>query len=98
VFPSPNFSPHRGGAVPLASLLAVSILRRVRHQALVRSSRSTRVLTSSVARAQAARTRSVSPKLLGFIFPTASDLVHAPDSRLPGPNDSHKQRAEGAQH
>jgi hypothetical protein len=55
VFPSPNFSLHQGGAVPLASLLAVSILRRAHHQASVCSSRSTRVLASSAARAQAAR-------------------------------------------
>jgi hypothetical protein len=40
----------------------------------------------------------MSPKLLGFIFLAASDLVHAPDLLLSGPKDSHKQRAERAQH
>jgi hypothetical protein len=55
VFPSPNFSLHQGGAVPLASLLAVSILRRAHHQASVCSSHSTRVLASSAARTQATR-------------------------------------------
>jgi hypothetical protein len=55
LFSSPNFSPHQGDAVPLTSLLIVSILRRARHQASIRSSHSARVLTSSVARAQASR-------------------------------------------
>jgi hypothetical protein len=38
-----------------------------------------------------ARTRPVSPKLLGFIFLAASDLVHAPDSLINGLKNSRKQ-------
>jgi hypothetical protein len=36
------------------------------------------------------------PKLHGFVFLAASDLVHAPDSLFPGLKDSRKQRAERA--
>jgi hypothetical protein len=79
LFPSPNFSPHQGGVVPLTSLLVVSILRRACHQASVRSSCSAHVLASSTARAQAARFLRFSARLaLGRCCPSCMDLFFLP--------------------